>query len=245
VSYKTPEMLLNFALIIMALILNIDTSSSVCSACLAEDGNVIEERNDLSENKHASGLTTLIEEIMDNQRIKLRDISAVALSSGPGSYTGLRIGTSVAKGLCYGLGKPLIAVSTLQGMAHSMSELHPDTNGIYIPMIDARRNDVYMAVYDPGNKVLEKDRFATVDVVFADTLSSYNVKNIYFGGSGASKLEIICLNTYFGTLIENIICMAANISAISYKRFVHNMFEDLTYFEPFYLKEFEGRMKIG
>lgn len=229
----------------MALILNIDTSSSVCSACLAEDGEIIEERNDLSENKHASMLTTLIRDVMDSQKIRPIDLSAVALSSGPGSYTGLRIGTSVAKGICYGLDKPLIAVSTLQGMAHKMSLMHPDPDGIYIPMIDARRDDVYMAIYDSDNILLEKDKFATINVDFFNILASYNVKNIYFGGLGASKLPLICSNNYNCTLIENIICVASNINAISYKRYEQGMFENVTYFEPFYLKEFEGRMKIG
>jgi tRNA threonylcarbamoyladenosine biosynthesis protein TsaB len=228
----------------MALILNIDTSSSVCSVCLAEDGDIIEERDDLSENKHASRLTDLIRDMMDSQKIKLSDLSAVALSSGPGSYTGLRIGTSVAKGICYGLDKPLIAVSTLQGMAHRMSAMHPHPDGIYIPMIDARRNDVYMAVYDSDNNMVENDTFTDLNVVFTDTLASYNVKNIYFGGLLTSKLSLIYLNNYNCTLIENIICVASNINAISYKRFVENSFENLTYFEPFYLKEFEGRMKI-
>ena len=229
----------------MSLILNIDTSSSVCSVCLAEDGGIIEERNEVSENKHASQLTILIREIVENQKMKLRDLSAVAISSGPGSYTGLRIGTSVAKGISYGIEKPLIAVSTLQGMAHKMSTMNPDPNGIYIPMIDARRSNVYMAVYDSDNNVMENDRFADINVDLTDNFGSYNVKNTYLGGLDAPKLQLICLNNYNCTLLENIICVASNISTISYKRFVHNVFENLTYFEPFYLKEFEGRMKIG
>jgi tRNA threonylcarbamoyladenosine biosynthesis protein TsaB len=229
----------------MALILNIDTSSTVCSVCLAEDGKVIAERNDLSENRHASGLTTLITEMMNERGLALKDLSAVALSSGPGSYTGLRIGTSVAKGICYGLDKPLISVSTLQGLAFVMAQQFADENGIYIAMLDARRDDVYMAIYDKNNIVIEKDSFATASVVFPDILKAYNVKNVYFGGSGALKMKLICLNTEFGTVIENLICVASNINSISYNRFINGEFEDLTYFEPFYLKEFEGRMKIN
>jgi len=228
----------------MALILNIDTSSSVCSVCLAEDGYVIAERDELSENKHASGLTVLIRNMMEEQALRLKDLSAVALSSGPGSYTGLRIGASVAKGICYGLNKPLISVPTLKGLAYRMSEAHPDDNAIYIPMLDARRNNVYMSIFDFNNNVIENDRFATIDVVFPDILKNHSVKNIYFGGPGASKLALICLNTYFGTVIGNLICVASNINAISYKRFSGGLFENITYFEPFYLKEFEGRMKV-
>jgi len=229
----------------MALILNIDTSSTVCSVCLAEDGILIAERNDLSENRHASQLAILIRELMEEQNIKLKDLSAVALSSGPGSYTGLRIGTSVAKGICYGLDKPLISVSTLHGLAHTMSEKYPDPNGVYIPMLDARRDDVYMAVYDKDDNIIEKDNFATVNVVLPDILTRYTVKNIYFAGSGAQKVRITEINNNFGTVIENLICIASNINAISYKRFMKGKFEDHRYFEPFYLKEFEGQMKTN
>ena len=229
----------------MALILNIDTSSPVCSVCLAKDGSVIAERNDESENQHASRLTALIDELMDDQDVRLKDLSAVALSCGPGSYTGLRIGASVAKGICYGLDKPLISVSTLQGLAYMMSVKHPDPNGVYIPMLDARRNDVYMSIYDDDNNIIEKDNFATINVGFADTLANYNVKNIYFGGSGAKKVPLTDFNDKFGTVIENLICKASNINVISYKHFIERIFENVNYFEPFYLKEFEGRIKIN
>lgn len=229
----------------MTLILNIDTSSPVCSVCLSQNGQVLSERNDTSGNQHASGLTTLITEVMNEQGLSLRDLSAVALSSGPGSYTGLRIGASVAKGICYGLDKPLISVLTLQGIAYVMAERFTDENGVYIAMLDARRDDVYMATYDKNNIVVEKDNFATASVVFPDIMRAYNVKNVYFGGPGALKMKLICLNNKFGTVIENLICVGSNINAISYNRYVNGDFEDLTYFEPFYLKEFEGRMKIN
>lgn len=229
----------------MALILNIDTSSEVCSVCLAEDGQMIEERNEPSENRHASMLTTQIRELMDAHELKLKDLSAVALSSGPGSYTGLRIGTSVAKGICYGLNIPLIAVSTLQGIAHRMIQLYPDPNAIYVPMIDARRENVYMAVYDSQNQALIQDTFATINVDLKDNLASYNVKNVYLGGTGAGKMNLICLNNEFGTVIENLICVASNITAISYNQYTNGEYADVTYFEPYYLKEFEGRIKIN
>lgn len=229
----------------MAIILNIDTSSTVCSVCLAEDGHIIAERTDTSENRHASGLTTLISEMIEERGLALRDLSAVALSSGPGSYTGLRIGASVAKGICYGLDKPLISVSTLQGLAYMMAKKFTDTNGVYVAMLDARRDDVYMSIYDFDNIIVEKDTFATANVVFADIMATYSEKNVYFGGPGALKMKLICLNNEFGTVIENLICVAGNINALSYKRFQNNEFEDLTYFEPFYLKEFEGRMKTN
>ena len=227
----------------MALILNIDTSSPICSVCLAEDGTTIAERIDLTENQHASVLTILIREMLDDCGIKPTDLSAVALSRGPGSYTGLRISTSVAKGICYGADIPLIGVSTLRGLADSMSSSHPDRNALYVPMLDARRQDVYYGIYATDGDVIKEDNFATVDEDFLKMVERYNVKNIYFGGSGAIKAKIICLNMEFGTVIENLICKASNINAISYKQYIDGDFEDLTYFEPNYLKEFEGRIK--
>jgi tRNA threonylcarbamoyladenosine biosynthesis protein TsaB len=112
-------------------------------------------------------------------------------------------------------------------------------------MLDARRDDVYMAVYDVDNNMVEKDIFATADVVFSDMQMAYSVKNVYFGGPGSLKVEFLCLNTKFGIVIEKLICLANNISDNSYKRFINGTFEDLAYFEPFYLKEFEGRIKIS
>ena len=227
----------------MAIILNIDTSSPICSVCLAEDGNMVAERIDLTENRHASMLTILIDEVMQDCNMKISDLSAVALSSGPGSYTGLRISTSVAKGICYGAGIPLISVSTLRGLAYAMSISHPVGDSIYVPMLDARRQDVYWGIYDKEGGVIKKDNFATIDENFLPLVASYNVKNVYFGGSGATKMKTMCLNMEFGTVIENLICKAENISSISYKQYLSSIYENTTYFEPNYLKEFEGRMK--
>ena len=242
-SYKSSSIRCIFVVLIMALILNIDTSSPICSVCLAEDGNTIAERIDLSENKHASVLTILIREILDECGIKPIDLSAVALSRGPGSYTGLRISTSVAKGICYGADIPLIGVSTLRGLADSMSSSRSEENVLYVPMLDARRQDVYYAIYAVDGSVIKEDNFATVDEDFLKMAMSYNVKNVYFGGSGAIKAKLICLNMEFGTVIENLICKASNINAISYKQYLDSEFENVTYFEPNYLKEFEGRIK--
>src|SRR3954465_14983363 len=134
----------------MAFILNIDTSSPVCSVCLSEDGKVLSENNDLSGNKHASLLNTLINDVLAQSQLRLSDLSAIAISGGPGSFTGLRIGASVAQGICYGLDIPLIAIPTLMGIAHHMSVISSRPDGIFVPMIDARRDDVYMAVYTQG-----------------------------------------------------------------------------------------------
>ena len=228
----------------MAFILHIDTSSPICSVCIAEKGVLLTEKNDYSGNKHASVLNDLIETTMSDAGLRPSDLHAIALSGGPGSYTGLRIGTSLAKGLCYGLKIPLIAIPTLMGLAAAMSALTPADNAILVPMIDARRDDAYLAIYDQGLKVLQKDIFLTVDSKLFDSYLRLYDSPIYFGGSASHKMEKIFSNNKFGTIIENIQCISSNLIVLSYERYIRNEFEDLVYYEPFYLKEFEGRMKI-
>ena len=228
----------------MPFILNIDTSSPICSVCISDRGRVVAEKNDFSGNKHASVLNTFIEQLLNETGIKAPDLIAVAVSAGPGSYTGLRIGVSVAKGLCYGLGIPLIAIPTLKGIAWKMSAISADNKGVFVPMIDARRDDAYMAVYDNELKIVEKDSFVTIDGKLFDGFLRLYDSNIYFGGSGADKITKILSNNKFGTIIENVQCVSSNLSHLSYEYFEREAFENLTYYEPFYLKEFEGRMKI-
>ena len=228
----------------MAFILNIDTSSPVCSVSVADQGRVLAARDDFSGNKHASSLAILIQEALAEAGLSASHLAAIAISSGPGSYTGLRIGTSAAKGLCYGLGIPLIAIPTLKGVAWRMSAISADSRGIFIPMIDARRDDVYMAVYDFALKSFQNDTFVTVDVNLTDTFLRLYDSSIYFGGTGCHKMIKLISNIKFGTVIENVQCVSSNISELSYDAFIRGDFEDLTYFEPFYLKEFEGNMKI-
>ena len=228
----------------MALILNIETSSTQCSVCLAENGQTIAEKTDMSENKHASLLTILVKETLSQAHLILNDLSAIAISSGPGSYTGLRIGTSVAKGLCYGLGVPLIAVPTLQGLAYRMAAQHPDSEGIYMPMIDARRNDVYMGIYDSNYIEIQSDSFETINNLFFEKLNVFKNRRVYIGELSYLKINKVCLNKDFGIVIENIIFEASNIKSLSYIRYAQGLYEDTAYFEPYYLKEFEGLMKI-
>lgn len=227
----------------MALILNIDTSSPVCSVCIADRGQVVAHRDDLTGNQHASLLAILVRDTLHEAGLTARDLSAIALSSGPGSYTGLRIGTSLAKGLCYGLDLPLIAIPTLMGMAWQMAATMTDASGVYVPMIDARRDDAYIAVYDAHLNLLEKDIFVTVDTHLYDRFLRLYDSNIYFGGTASHKMINIFSNTKFGTVIENVKCISSNISMLSYEHYQRKIFSDLTYFEPFYLKEFEGRIK--
>jgi tRNA threonylcarbamoyladenosine biosynthesis protein TsaB len=225
----------------MSFILNIDTSTAICSVCLAENGKVLAERSDRNGNMHATMLTRLIAQVLEAAQRSYADLAAVAVSDGPGSYTGLRIGASLAKGLCYGLDMPLIAIPTLQAMAHQMALIQPDPTAYYIGMIDARRDDVYLAVYDAANKQIEPDTCVTVtDELLHDKNHTY--KNLKFGGNGAFKTKRPdSLN--FGTIIENIECEARNMAQLSYSSYLRNEFADVTYYEPSYLKEFTGRIK--
>jgi tRNA threonylcarbamoyladenosine biosynthesis protein TsaB len=209
------------------------------------DGLVVAELEDASENNHASILTVLIAEVLKMASVKKLDLSAIAVSAGPGSYTGLRIGASVAKGLCYGLDIPLIGVSTLHGLAHTMSACIPDEKGVYISAIDARRDDIYYAIYDANDNLIEADSFCTVNEAFAEKLKGLNSNSIYMNETVYLKLQKICLNNEFGTVIENIILKASNIKDISFSHYIKGQYESSAYFEPFYLKEFEGRMKIN
>ena len=228
----------------MAFILHIDTSSPICSVCIADKGVLLTERIDFSGNKHASVLNTLIEDVLSDTGLRPTDLHAIALSSGPGSYTGLRIGTSLAKGLCYGLKIPLIAIPTLMGLAAAMSASAEGNNAILVPMIDARRDDAYIAIYDQRLTVVQKDIFVTVDSKLFDSYLRLYDSPIYFGGNASFKMEKFFSNNKFGTIIENVQCISSNLIVLSYDCYLRKEFVDLVYYEPFYLKEFEGRMKI-
>lgn len=220
----------------MALILNIETSSTVCSVCLAKDGQDLAYRSDPNANSHARVLTIFIEELLDSSHIKLADLDAIAVSAGPGSYTGLRIGASVAKGLCYALSKPLIAVSTLQAMAGGMEAQVKMQNAFYMPVIDARRMDMYAALYAPDGKEIWAPFFATIDNQLQERLQAHGT-DIWIGGSAATK----CKNffalplTYFADGVD---ADARYLVKLAEEKFSKMEFEDTAYFVPFYLKEF-------
>ena len=219
----------------MPLILNIETSSTICSVCLAKDGNLIDQRQDEQGNSHARVLTVFIEDLMQKNNIKLVELDAVAISAGPGSYTGLRIGTSVAKGVCYALNKPLIAVPTLLSMAVEMANRINDPQAHFMPALDARRMDIYTAIFDAGGNELLSTRAVTVNDAFKNQLERF--PKLFVAGSGAQK----CHETFQSTdtnFIEGLSCDARFLVPISEARAVAGLFEDVAYFEPYYLKEF-------
>jgi len=221
----------------MAKILNIETSGEVCSVCIAIDGKPEYVKENNEGRNHASILTLLIEQVLQEADCTAKDLDAIAVSQGPGSYTGLRIGVSVAKGICYGINKPLIAVSTLQAQAYGflLVENKILSTDWLCPMIDARRMEVYKGFYSI-NGILQDN--ITADIIdeqsYMEQLAQHR---IWFFGSGAEK----CRDTIThpnARVYGNFEPSSTYMSTISYQYFLENKFEDVAYFEPFYLKEF-------
>ena len=219
----------------MATILQIETATQVCSAAISRDGETIALKEQMASNIHAGSLTLFIKEVMDAVGLQFTDLDAVAVSKGPGSYTGLRIGVSTAKGLCYALDKPLIAIDTLQMMASGFLAQQDDNESLICAMIDARRMEVFTAVFDQDlNDVVPTEAKIIDEKSFANELSSGKVT---FIGDGAMKCAALLQqdNAVFSELNFN---SAANMSGLAYKAYTAAQFEDVAYFEPFYLKDF-------
>ena len=227
--------------LIMSYILNIETSTDVCSVAISDSGQVIFNKEDHSGPNHAVKLGVYVDEALDFLDSHALPLEAVAVSCGPGSYTGLRIGVSMAKGICYGRGVKLIAVPTLELMAVPvlLGEHPEEEDALIIPMLDARRMEVYAEVLDRALKVV---RPIQADIVDADTYKEYLDKHpVYFFGNGAAKcMETI--NHPNAHLVEGIEPLAKNMAPLAEKRFVEGKFEDVAYFVPFYLKDFVAKM---
>ena len=222
----------------MALILNIETSTAVCSAALTDGDEILFEQHSFEGPSHASLLGVYVEKAMQWTKEQGRQIEAVAVSSGPGSYTGLRIGVSVAKGLCFGAGIPLISVPTLSLLAATaLRKMNGATDYRYCAMIDARRMEVYAALFDAS---LQPVRTAMADVVDAQTYANYlSEGKVCFFGDGSTKCQSVITDTnaYF---LPDIYPLAAEMASLSARAFAEKRFEDVAYFEPFYLKEFQA-----
>ena len=220
----------------MALILQIETSTISCSVALSQDGQTISFKEAVERNIHASSITLFIEEVMKAANKKLADLDAVAVSMGPGSYTGLRIGVSTAKGLCYGLDVPLIAIDTLQAMASSKRINPGDGDLLYCPMIDARRMEVYSAMFDAK---LDIRNSVAANIIDEHSFSTALEKHkIVFFGDGADKCIAALGNHPNATFITGFINSAVDMNALAHTKFGAQQFEDLAYFEPYYLKDF-------
>ena len=233
------------------MILCLETSTAVCSVALVENGNVVALRESLDGQNHAEKITLFIDEVMKEAGIAYKDLDAVATSMGPGSYTGLRIGVSTAKGLCYAMEKPLIAIDTLAAMAcgflsqqstansqqiESLEFIAQSSESILCPMIDARRMEVYTAFF---NEKLERTSETEALVIDENSFMELKQNNhLYLFGDGADKLAALFENDENITVVEKFHCSAAYMAKLADEAFTNKQFVDTAYFEPFYLKNF-------
>ncbi len=228
----------------MSCILNIETSTDICSVAVSNEGECIFNEEDHSGPNHAVKLGMFVDEALsfiDNHAIPL---DAVAVSCGPGSYTGLRIGVSMAKGVCYGRSVKLVAVPTLELLSVPVllynEEIEDDA--LICPMLDARRMEVYAAIYD---RALTPVRDIQADIVDAGTYKDYlDEKPVYFFGNGAAKCMDI-INHTSAHLIEGVLPLAKNMFPLAERRIAQQKFEDVAYFVPFYLKDFVAKKAAG
>ncbi len=217
-------------------ILQIETATTVCSVALANRGQVIAFKEIDQRNIHAEVITVFIDEILKGASIKYNELDAVAVSSGPGSYTGLRIGVSTAKGLCYALDKPLIAVETLEAMAGGIISKGVDHDVLLCPMIDARRMEVYTALFDStGNRVQP----TTAEVIDGNSFATQLAQSkILFFGDGAPKCRETLSGSANAIFMDDFTNSAVHLTAKAYQKFNAGQFEDVAYYEPYYLKDF-------
>lgn len=219
----------------MTRILQIETATQVCSAALSQNGKTIALKELEAQNIHAAHLTLFIDEVMQQAGLDYKDLDAVAVSQGPGSYTGLRIGVSTAKGICFAVEKPLIAIPTLQLMAKGFLEAEPDYQGLVCPMIDARRMEVFTALYDER---LQEHMPVSAEIIAENAYAAQlSEGKITFIGDGAMKCSAVIQaeNARFSALNFN---TAAHMSMLAFQAFQQSEFQDVAYFEPYYLKDF-------
>lgn len=221
----------------MAIILNIETATTNCSVSIAKDGRMIalKEANNKSYS-HSEDLHHFIKEALEEASISITDLDAIAVSKGPGSYTGLRIGVSAAKGLCFALDIPLIGISTLESMVSQLTL----KEGIVIPVLDARRMEVYSAVFNADYKQIRETRVEEVQPNMYDEFIQQG--RVYIIGSGAIKSREILKDPNF-VFDESIVPSAKEMCSLSFKEFKSKNFVNTAYFEPDYLKDFVIQQK--
>lgn len=218
---------------IMSVILNLETATTNCSVSISKAGKLVALiENDTPNYSHAEQLHVFVQDALKQIDLKPKDLDAVAVSKGPGSYTGLRIGVSAAKGLCFSLNIPLISVSTLKSMALQVA---PDRFDYIIPLLDARRMEVYSAVFD---KMFHQVRETQAEIVLENSFGRYLKEgNVILVGSGAEKCQGILESSHI-TFDESVVPSAKQMVELSYQKFKAGDFEDIAYLEPYYLKDF-------
>ena len=223
----------------MAKILSIETSTGVCSVAYSENGKVVASKELFQVNSHASNLTVLIEELFaQDSTPQMKDIDAVAVSSGPGSYTGLRIGVSTAKGICYAINKPLIAIDSMHILTQPLSIKEwnsSDLPVVFCPLMDARRMEVYTAIFDTQLNLKED---ISAKIVDEETFSKWlECNRVIFFGNGADKCKEVIKHDN-AVFIDDCHPLAKNLAPLAENYYNKKQFEDVAYFEPFYLKDF-------
>ncbi|PNW26511.1 tRNA (adenosine(37)-N6)-threonylcarbamoyltransferase complex dimerization subunit type 1 TsaB [Formosa algae] len=216
----------------MALLLNIETATTNCSVSLSKDGETfaLKEDNDKGYS-HAERLHVYIKALFEDNNIETSQLDGIAISKGPGSYTGLRIGVSAAKGLCYAIDKPLISVSTLEALAHQVSI----TDGVIVSMLDARRMEVYAAVYDANYNEVRSIEAEILDEHAFETFLEEG--KVYFVGNGVEKTKTIITHPN-AVFVDGKLPSAREMGALADVKYKKSDTEDVAYFEPYYLKDF-------
>ena len=215
----------------MAIILNIDTAISTASVCLSKEAQSLQFALNSNRQDHASWMHIAIKNVIAEARLNVKDLEAIAVTIGPGSYTGLRVGLSAAKGLCFALDIPLISVNTLEVMAYAVINEEAD---LFCPLIDARRMEVFMAVYDKNMEVIISPCAMIIAQNSFDILLASG--KIIFSGNGSEKIKkVVC---HPNAIFKNSTTTAADMVNLSENKFVEKKFADIAYTEPFYIKEF-------
>lgn len=215
----------------MIYILNIETSSAICSVCISGDDKILVGRQSTDDYSHAGQLTLLIKDCLSSIGLKMSDLDAVSISAGPGSYTGLRIGASTAKGICYALNKPLIAIDTLKAIALTGAQQQKGGD-LYCAMIDARRMEVYAAIYNNYNMPVTKTQAIIVDKDVFSTHLAFS--KVVFCGNGVKKCQSIISSPH--AIFYPLECNAAWLVPLSFAAFQQSDFKDIAYFSPEYFK---------
>lgn len=223
-------------------IIQIETATTVCSVALARDGEIVAFKQVDQRNAHAEVITVFIDELVRSSGFSYTDVDAIAVSCGPGSYTGLRIGVSTAKGLCFALDKPLIAIETLESMAYGVIDDGIDKDTLLCPMIDARRMEVYTAIFNTKGENIKPTAAEIIDELsFADILKN---QKILFFGDGADKCREALGNNPNAQFITGFINSAKHLTQKATEKFRLKEFENVAYFEPYYLKDFIAGKKV-
>jgi tRNA threonylcarbamoyladenosine biosynthesis protein TsaB len=219
----------------MARLLSLETSTQICSAAIHEDGKLLAWREMGEPRSAASQLAVMIDAIMKESATQPHMLNAIVVASGPGSFTGLRIGVATAKGICFALNIPLIAINTLDLVAAQAKAIVADTNALLCPMLDARRMEVYCKVVDYNLNEVEPTQAKIVD---ANSFADYLENNaMYFIGEGAAKCRTIFTHPN-AKFLDEVVPHASQLGELGFQKWIHQNFEDVATFEPYYLKDF-------